>query len=71
MKINISIFHGILEIGKEPLFHWKQYLEFIVESFVRSVSELKYLHDLMQKVIENLFEHLKVLHTESYVYDNG
>ena len=29
------------------------------------------MHDLVQKVMENIFEYLKVLHIESYVTNNG
>ena len=71
MKTNVSISHQILKIGQEPLFHWKQSLEFIVEIYVRFGNELKDVHDIVHKVIENLFEYLKVLHTKSYVSTNG
>ena len=71
MKINVSISHGILEIGHEPLFHWRQSLEFIIESSTRLASELKNVLELVQRVIRKLYEHLKVLHTESQVFNNG
>ena len=38
---------------------------------MRSVNELKDAHDLVQKVIENLFQYLNVLHIESFVSTNG
>lgn len=47
MKTNVAISHEILKIGKEPLFHYKQSLEFIVESSARSTNELKDVHDLV------------------------
>ena len=71
MKTNVAISHEILKMGKEPLFHWKQSLEFIVESSTRSANEVKDVHGLVQKVAEKLFEYLKVLHTKSYVSANG
>ena len=46
-KTNISISQGILKIGKEPMFHWKQYLEFIVERSTIFANELKDMHDLV------------------------
>ena len=63
MKTNVAMTHGILKIGQEPLLHWKQSLEFKVESSVRSENELKDVHDLVQKVINKIFKRLKVLHT--------
>ena len=71
MKNNVVISHEILKKGKDLLFHWKKSLEFIVESSKRSVNELKDVHDLAQKVTEELFEYLKVLHTKSHVSTNG
>ena len=55
MKTNVAIAHGILKTGQEPLFHWKQSLEFVIENSMRSVSELKDVHDLVQNIIEKFF----------------
>lgn len=55
MKTNVSITHRILKMGKDSLFHWKQSLEFIIESSMRCANELKDVHDLVHKVIEKLF----------------
>ena len=46
-------------------------MEFVIESSMRSANELKDVHDLVQKVIEKLFQYLKILHTESFVSANG
>ena len=71
MKTNVAITHRILKSSQEQLFHWKKSLEFIVEISVWSTNELKDVHDLVQKVMENIFAYLKVLHIESYVSNNG
>lgn len=71
MKTNATITHGILKTGQEPLLHWKQSLEFIIKSSIRYEHELKDVQDLVQKVMDKIFEHLKVLHTESYISNNG
>lgn len=55
MKTNVAIAHRILKTGKESLFHWKQSLEFVIESSMRSAIELKDVHDMVQKFIEKLF----------------
>ena len=71
MKTNVSITDGILKMGKESLFHLKLSLEFFIEIFMRSTNELKDVHYLVQKVIEKLFQYLKILHTESFVSTNS
>lgn len=36
-----------------------------------SANELKNVHELVQKVIEKLFQYLKILHIESFMSANG
>lgn len=38
---------------------------------MKSANELKDVHDLVQKVIEILFQYLNILHTDSFVSTNG
>lgn len=42
-----------------------------MESFIRSTNEIKDVHDLVHRVMEIIFEFLKVLDTKSYVTSNG
>ena len=46
-------------------------MEFIVESLVIYANELNDVNESVQKVMEKIFEYLKVLHTKSYVTSNG
>ena len=46
-------------------------MEFVIEISMRSANELKDLHDLVPKVIEKLFQHFKILHTNSFVSTIG
>ena len=46
----------ILKSGKEPWLHWKQSLEFKIESLVKFEHELKCVYDLVKKVMDNIFE---------------
>ena len=71
MKTNVVIAHGILKIGHESLFHGKQSLEFFIENSMRFVNELKDVHDLVQKIIDKLFQYLKILYIENLVSTNG
>lgn len=38
---------------------------------MKYASELKDLHDLVQKIIDKLFQYLKILHIDSFVSTNG
>ena len=38
---------------------------------MRSKNELKDMHDLVQKVLQKLFQYLKILHTKYFVSTNG
>lgn len=71
MKTNVAIIHGILKTGTEPLFHWEQSLEFVIESSTRSTNKLGDVCDLVQKVVDKCFYNLKILHIESFVSTNG
>lgn len=46
-------------------------MEFIIKSSARLASELKTILELVQRVMDNLFEELKTLHTKSQVSRNG
>lgn len=71
MKTNIVVTHGILKSGQEELLHSKKSLEFNIKRSVKSEHELKDVYDLVKKVMDNIFKHLKVFHTKSYVTNNA
>lgn len=48
------------------MLHQKESLEFKTESSIKSEHD----YDLVKKVMDKIFEHLKVLHTKSHVTDN-
>lgn len=70
MKTNVAIAHAILKTSQEPLIHWKQFLEYVIENSVRFIGELKDVHDLVQKIMDKLFQYLTILYIEYFVCTN-
>lgn len=54
MKTNVFMTHGILRSGQEALLHWKQSLEFKIESLVKYEHELKDVYDLVKRLVDKI-----------------